>query len=187
MSSEAYIDRLKLIFSQPRTFFENTTGEGIGPSLILFSITLFAAKMLGAVNSLFFLHISPIRLPYYNPFYYFGRGESLLVIPLTIFLTLIALGIFASLMHGFAKLFHGKAGYSESMKILLYSMVPFNIISLIHLVGWLSVFYSLTLCCFGVKEAHSISTGKAVTAVILSALLITIIPVALLAVLWFLM
>lgn len=67
-------------------------------------------------------------------------------------------------------IFGGKGGYETSFRILAYSSAV-AVFTWIPLVGFFAWLYQVYLQVIGVKEAHEMSTGSAVAAVLLPALL----------------
>ncbi len=170
--SEAFLDRFKYLFSSPSKFFEKIQGEGIQNSLLTYVITLVFAQVTGVLQSLFFFgyysRFNPLNL-YGNMLGYPSNTSiySLITVPIGITITLVALFIYTGVTIILVKVFKGKGGYTESFKVVAYSLTPYNIISIVPFVGGLSLFYSLFLMVLGVRKLHNLSTGKAVAVVLL--------------------
>ena len=171
-SADGYLDKFKHLFTSPSTFFENVKGEGMQNALLTYLATLIFSQVIGAIQLLLL------------PSLFYGRGGmpgatspfgsmlsfGLFMIPFQLIITLLFAFTYTGAVFLLAKLFKGEGGYSDSFKAVAYSLVPYNIISIVPFIGWLSIFYSIVLIVIGVKKLHNISTGKAVTAVLLPAL-----------------
>jgi len=94
--------------------------------------------------------------------------------PVSIFSTFSFVGIFilgiastfiySGISHFIVYLFKGQGKFIDTYNAITYSLVPFEILSIIPFIGMFSFIYSLVLSTYGLSEYHKISKGKAFTA-----------------------
>ncbi|MAE13665.1 hypothetical protein CMO92_03795 [Candidatus Woesearchaeota archaeon] len=78
-----------------------------------------------------------------------------------------------SISHALIIAFKGEGKYSSSYNVYTYSMIPYLIISVVPIVGFLAIIYSIILMIIGLSKVHNISKGKAALACLLPAVLIS--------------
>lgn len=170
-----FLDKLKYLLSSPSMFFESIKTEN---AAIAFGIFVVASLLSSILNTL---------VSWTMPFFgYFGYGYFALLNPSSIFsywgvwvppivsviLSLIMFFIFAGIIHILVVVFKGEGNVKDTYKIYAYSMIPFFIINIIPVIGFLAIIYSLILMIIGISKVHNISTGKAAVACLLPVILL---------------
>ena len=164
-----FMQKLKLLFSSPKEFFEKIHEKGIGKAV-------GAYFMVAGIMSLIFIGIYSIFLLGFNNFGSFSFYNLISIIyVLFIYLFLFgAMFLVAGIVHLTAKLFKGTGSYSDSFNLSIYSFIPAMILILIPIVGFLSLIYTLILTTFGVMKYHGLTGGKAFTAAFAPIILIVV-------------
>ena len=179
-ANEDFFERLKYLFTSPAQFFDKVKGEGIQNALLAYAVTLLIAVVLASAKQ-FLLPLgyggrSFQGASYLSPLFgsYSGHGyESFIfLIPIKITFSLVITLAYAGLIYPMVRAFKGEGSYTGTFKAFLYGLVPYNLISIIPIVGGLSIIYSIVLTIIGVKKLHNLSTGKATTAVLLPGFVI---------------
>ena len=80
--------------------------------------------------------------------------------------------VYSGLIHVLIIAFKGKEKYSGSYNVFTYSLIPYLILSVLPLVGFFAIVYSIVLMIIGLSKVHNISKGKAVLACLLPGVLI---------------
>lgn len=182
---EGFLDRLKYLFTSPSTFFDKIGSEGILNALLTYTATFLVIHALSAFRSFFrphAIHYNPLNAPMFTSMFGYHGYETLtpfLWVLIQLVLSLAIIFIYAGLIFLMVKLSKGQGSYADTFKIIAYSLVPSNIISIIPFIGLLSIFYSIVLMMFGVKELHQLSSVKAVTSVLLPSFVILMLLVLL--------
>ena len=91
---------------------------------------------------------------------------------------LIITPLFAAWLHLWIIAIGGKAGFSQTIKAVMYGNTPGLLFGWIPVIGIFFYFWSLVLVIFGVYELHQIEGDRAAFAVILAV----IVPVVILAI-----
>ena len=88
---------------------------------------------------------------------------------------IVALFIYTGIIHFIIKLMGGSGRYSDTFNAGTYSLIPFIIISIIPIIGFISIIYSIVLMTIGLAEYHGISKTKACITALLPVLVVVII------------
>ena len=73
----------------------------------------------------------------------------------------------------------GSGSYTDTYNVIAYSLVPYAILSIVPLIGFLSFIYSIILMTIGFAKYHNISKGKAVTAAIIPLVIVLVLLIIL--------
>lgn len=100
-------------------------------------------------------------------------AEILLMFMFTMLFAVPGLFLVAGITHAGVRLFGGGAnrGYEATLRVLAYSSVV-SMFAWIPFVGWLAYVYGIVLEVIGIRELHGMSTGNAITSVVVLPLLI---------------
>ncbi len=168
----SYLEKIKLLFSNPTGFFDEVREDNIKKSLFLIVITYL-------VYILFSIGISLILRPFFGPlnplFFLSGSSYSYLsYIIYAVLFTIAILGtfVYSGICHLTLKLMGHDLNYSQTYNVITYSLIPSVILSIIPLVGLFSFIYSIILMVFGFSSYYNISKGKAVVVVLLPLIII---------------
>lgn len=168
----SYVEKLvktgQELVLKPQSFFKNMPTKGGYGQPLLFSITIFFIVL--AYN----IALIASGLPYPS-----GQGtadrpitETLTRVPMLGIVWVLGLFLGALILHGAFKLLKGKGNYEATFRIFAYSSIA-NLLTIIPSVGqYMSSIYTLLLIMFGGRYIHGLSTGRAITAPILPALLL---------------
>ena len=169
-------DKLNYLFSNPNLFFEKIKLEkGMKNAILTFAIV----GVFVDVVSYGARFIMPYGMGLFGLGYlglgYFGifRYGFLSIFPFVGFLIALLISfIYSGIIHAIVIAFKGSGTFSETYKAYAYSMIPFLIIKLIPILGYLSIIYSFILMIIGVSKLHNISRGKAALACLLPVILV---------------
>ncbi len=175
-----FLNKIELIFSNPKRFFSKVKNETMGPVLVFF---------------LYFTLITNIfSVIYYSKTYSFPAILSPLVyigLLAFIFLTIFING---GITHLSCKLFSGKGTFTSTLRSFIYGGLPGLILGLISgilslILGEISymiisillmlvgLVYSIYLEIVGLKMYHHISTGKALLSALAPLIVIFILVI----------
>jgi len=179
-------DKLKYLLSSPNIFFDKIKSEkGIKNAFLTLAIVLLSVSVVSYGISFTIFH----ALSYGSLFAYGLVGFfSTTFIVISFVLSLLMSFVYSGIVHLLVIGFKGEGNYAETYKAYVYSFIPFQILILIPLVGFLSIIYSFILMIIGVAKLHNISKGKAALACLLPVVFIigTIIIFAILFLRYFL-
>lgn len=163
-------DKIKYIFSDPNIFFEKIKSEqGIKNSILMYAIVgaffsvisyAFSFGMMSMISGSYGSSIGSFG------FFYFALPFVILIIGL------IMAFLYSGLIHTIMIAFKGEGTYSNSYNVYAYSMVPYLILSVVPLIGFLAIIYSIILMIIGISKVHNVSKGKATLACLLPAVLV---------------
>lgn len=162
-----FFERLPYIIGHPNLFFENVKDQTIGKSLGLFA---FAVGIMAALSMLIGMFFSTVL----RTGGIFGGVGAVYGIMIGV-IALVGIFIYAGLTHAFVKMFGGTGSYTDTFNALAYSAAPSTIVSWIPFVGFLAAIYAIILSIFGISEYHQLSKGKAFGALILTAIIFSIV------------
>ena len=97
----------------------------------------------------------------------------LILFPLILLLSWGFIFVVAGIVHIFVLIFGGKKGYSETFKVMCYSMAP-GLFSFIPLVNIAVSIYMVVLEIMGIRERQNLSTGKSVLVILLPCLIFVV-------------
>ena len=161
-------DKLNYLLTNPNLFFEKIKSEeGMKNAFAIFAMVSFSAGIINyGVNYMMrFILPSP-----YGIFGYFFSGFLGLFPLVGIFMQLFMSFLYSGIIHLIIKAFKGTGSYSETYKVYAYSMIPFLVLSLIPLIGGISIVYSFVLMIIGIATVHNISKGKSALACLMPAI-----------------
>jgi hypothetical protein len=153
--------RLKLLITQPHKLFQEVRRE---TSIVGGFEVFFLSSVLILSFQVLFLIFAPLfgkLLKFPDIEFYLILNAGLVIV------SLIILFISSFAVHFFIKLYKGKQSYAATFNVLVYSLIPYIILSIIPIIGSLAIFYTLFLMVVGFMEVHKLRLYKA----ILSALL----------------
>lgn len=181
-SSINYWEKIKLLFSKPVGFFEVVREPTIGKSIILYLMVLAVVFAIGFGISMLFSRIFYVnRFISLSSLFGLGYGSAGLFSIVFYILYFASSFVYAGISHLIIKWSGGNGKYLDTYNVCAYSLIPFVILTIIPLIGYLSFIYSIILMTFGFSSYHKISKGRAVTA----ALVPIILAIALLGILIF--
>ncbi|MCK5474093.1 MAG: YIP1 family protein [Candidatus Aenigmarchaeota archaeon] len=177
----SYFDKMKLIITKPKVFFDEmpTTGGYKGPVLFM-SINYFLFSIIQLV-------VSYVTAP--DLFSLMGAA-SLLSIPIFLLGIVFLIGFFISITfliggyyHFFFKMFKGQGKYEGTIRALVYptALLPFSAIPFVNIITGI---YSLYISLLGISKIHKISITRALGALIVSAIVLIILLVILAAIIY---
>lgn len=175
-----YFSKLKMALFSPSELFYNVKYEpGFGAPLkfalitglivgIIFGVALFALMSILAP----FLAMIPIIGPILGVFLFFA-GPILIVMMIAMLLVIMLIGPFvsAAIVHVFAKLFKGTGKFSDSYKVVCYSMAPI-LFMWIPFVNFVAAIWELVILTVGISKLHAVSKGRAVLVWLLPVIIV---------------
>ncbi|MFA5855942.1 MAG: Yip1 family protein [Candidatus Pacearchaeota archaeon] len=177
-------ERLSKIITDPNEFFSNIKSESLGISLKILGLFCLGLIVIGfALN--FILSNFILRN---NGLSYFPLMSGFIIGVFMLIPGLIGLFILAFLIQGLLLLVKGDEkieNYQETLKVIIYSLLPSIALFIIPFVGFLSIIYSIVLIVIGLSNVHNISIGKAITALAIPLIVILAIIFLILIFLYF--
>jgi hypothetical protein len=177
MTRLGFWDKVKGFLAAPASTFDNVEPESLGSALKYFAIW---APIFAVLFTILFYTVD--RGIFETLGNWVGVDFAAVSLPNPIVLGLLALaGSFAGLFisgswaHLFVRAFGGRRGYANTIKAFAYGITPSFLFGWIPLVGMFTGIWALVLYIIGVRQLHGISTGRAVAAVLLSALALGVI------------
>ena len=162
-------DKIKYIVSDPNLFFERVKLEqGIKNSILMYAIV---GAFFSVISYAFSFGMMSMISRGYGGLGEFGFLYSALPFVM-LGVGLIMTFIYSGLIHALIIAFKGEGTYSSSYNVYAYSMIPYLIFSVIPMVGFLAIIYSIILMIIGISKVHNISKGKAALACLLPAVLV---------------
>lgn len=161
------LDKIKLLFSHPNVFFSSVREPTLKYAFLLYLVVgLLSVVVQVGVSYGFFGILSGGSYSIFSL-----SSLSFYLAPVFFIFSLGLTFVYAGIAHLVIRGFKGVGGYISTYNACTYSLVPFLMLSIIPLVGWLSFIYSLVLMVFGLSAYHGISKGKAVFAVLLPVII----------------
>ena len=159
----SYIDKVKLIITKPKQFFDEMPREIKSNEVVIFAaINYFLFGILQLIiNSL--TNISQML----NPSMYLGIG-ALMISAITMIYIVTAYDYI------FFKIFKGKGTYKSMIFVFLYSTAIIPLIA-IPLVGIIAGLYMLYISLIGLSKVHDISMAKTIGVLFVAITVIIII------------
>ncbi len=181
----AFVQQVKDFLLTPSKAFGAVKGVNLGrafryflPLLLIYSVllailTAAAVGLMGSIFGTFFA--GPIG----------GLAGGLVLGPLAALIVLVTvliggiIGVFIGgiWLHIWVYIFGGRKGIEQTIKVCMYAFTPTALIGWIPFINIIGGIWTLILSIIGVRDLHSITTGRAVAAVIIAA----IIPLAIAA------
>ena len=162
------LDKIKYVFSDIDKFFETFKWErGITNAFL----TVLGFSSVSSALSFGMIFFSPFGLRQSFGYGYFFGYSSYLIIGIMV-LNIILGFAYAGIVHALIKAFKGTGGYAKTYQVYAYSLIPAFLISLVPLIGWLSIIYSIILMIIGLSKIHNISKGYSALAIFMPILLV---------------
>lgn len=171
-------EKVKGFLFNPTATFNAVKTEALGEAfkyflilLLIFSIILAAlTAILGTAFTSLLSPILPIPL----------LGAAVAIVAVLILIFSIVVGIIGAVISGlwfhiWVYLVGGRKGLTQTMKAVMYSYTPSLLLGWIPLIGLISTIWSIIIMIIGFRELHELSTGRAILAWLISALVIGII------------
>jgi len=166
-------EKVKGFLVSPVSTFQEVKGEDLGSVVKYFIVLALVFSILctiifAAIGSMITSFMPTNMLP-------FGAAGGV-VGAVVLFITLIVgliLGLFigGAILHIFVYIVGGRKGYAQTVKAMGYGMTPTLLLGWIPVIGIIAGIWALIVEILGIRELHEISTGKAVLAVLLPAII----------------
>lgn len=162
-------DKIKYVFSDPNLFFEKIKLEqGIKNSILMYAIV---GAFFSVISFAFTFGMISLMAGGYGGLGLYGFFNPAL--PFVILIIGLAMTfLYSGLIHAIMIAFKGEGTYTNSYNVYAYSMIPYLILSVIPMVGFLAIIYSIVLMIIGISKVHNVSRGKAALACLLPAVLV---------------
>ncbi|PIN93563.1 hypothetical protein COU54_02690 [Candidatus Pacearchaeota archaeon CG10_big_fil_rev_8_21_14_0_10_31_24] len=155
-SDLSYMDRFKLLFSNPEELFSRIKESGIGNALGLAFICAVISIFL--LTMVIFMFVGVL----YKSGGYAGAGMFYSILSAFLYLIIFGIGLFvySGVTHLVIKLMGGTGCYSDSFNACTYGIIPFIILAVIPFIGWLSIIYSIIVMSMGLSKYHDLPKGR---------------------------
>ncbi len=157
-------DKFRLIFSNPVKFFHSVNDATISNSLIMYVVIAAIISLISVGLSFLLSSIFLYRI--------IGFGIGFLFYPIFFGINLALTFVYAGITHLIVKLLKGEGSYVNTYNVTAYSMVPSLVLSIIPIIGFFSLIYSIVLMVFGLSIQHNISKGKATIAALMPVIIV---------------
>lgn len=163
-----YLEKIKLLFTDPLNFFNYVHDDTIINSFILFAI-------LSLISSSLIIGLS------YAMYRGFFSYISLFIGIFYFLILIIGSFISAGIIHVVLIILKGEGSFTDTFNIVAYSSIPISILGIVPIVGSLSYIFSIVLMVFGISILHKISKEKAVIAALSPLLLIFLLVIVIIS------
>ena len=175
--SLSFGEKISGFLASPNKTFDNIEKENWKQAFKFYAALLPISVILGSILTYLLFPKTFFQSYFYLPF----APAILLVVGIVITYVsdLVLTFVGAGWLHLWVRVVGGKKGYHQTLKASLYSSTPLLLLGWIPIIGSL-VFgiWSLVLNIFGLMKLHKISGGKAVAAILLTAIIAVVIIVA---------
>lgn len=187
-------DKIKGFMVSPSATFDTVRDEGWGTSygfyaklLVLFAVLLavvvaaVAWAAIGFILGLFNAILASFGVP--MPIDVSGLVAMFIgVMAVVLLITVIIGGLIGVLigsgwMHIWVYLVGGRKGAGQTIKAMAYGSTPSLLLGWIPFIGFIFGIWSIIVSIIGIRQLHEISTGRAVLAYLLGAIIIPLIIV----------
>ncbi|MBI2545524.1 MAG: YIP1 family protein [Candidatus Aenigmarchaeota archaeon] len=179
-------DRFNLFFTSPSQFFESIKTQEWTGAIVFFSLIAVFSVVLGYLVSILLQYVNVPILGYYGSSSLllndvFGVVYPIVSIVRNVFYSFIGAGILLL----FAKIFGSEESYATTYKHFVYSSAPTILLSSIPFVNLLTGIYSIYLTYVGYRVLHKFSSGRAIAAIAIPALVIALVVIGFVTILYF--
>ncbi|HLB71654.1 MAG: YIP1 family protein [Candidatus Methanoperedens sp.] len=120
-----------------------------------------------------------------------GAGIGSAIIIFVVFMIILIAGAFigGAITHIFVYIVGGRRGIAQTIKAGMYGSTPSLLFGWIPVIEFIAMIWSLVAEIIGIRQLHELTTGKAISVVILmiiTAIILTIVLAAVIAILFFL-
>lgn len=164
-------EKMKGFLMNPVETFKKVKDENLESLLKYFVILALVFSILGAMMIAAGVSATPVNIPLMETY----GGAFAVIFIATLIASIAGLFIGAAIIHIFVYLLGGKKGYTQTVKAVGYGMTPHLLLGWIPYIGIIFSIWALVVYILGIRELQEMSTGKAVLAVILPAIIIGII------------
>jgi hypothetical protein len=167
-------EKVKGFFVSPVSTFQEVKDETMGSAVKYFAILTVPFGILFAI---IFAVIGAIIGGFFGggagAFFggVVGAASGIALIPIIIIVFIIGLFIGAAILHIFVYLVGGRKGYTQTLKATAYGATPMLLLGWIVPLLPIFIIWALIVQILGIRELHEISTGRAVLAVLLPAII----------------
>jgi hypothetical protein len=172
-------EKAKGFLGAPANTFNNVEAEALGSALKYFAIWVVIYAVLRTI-----VFYTLERRVFQTLWDLIGFSDAAVYrFDPVIFALLAVVGAFAglfisgSLTHPFVRAFGGRKGWGNTIKAFAYGNTPIFLFGWIPFVGALFSIWALVLDVIGIRQLHEISTGRAIGAVLLSIVALTVLIV----------
>lgn len=181
--------KIKGFMSSPTETFNGVKDEGWGGSITYFlKLLVILAILIAVIIVAVFAAIWPLLVSLLGAFFPIGTipgigvflGLAGGVMAVAALIAIIIGGLIGILigslwMHIWVYAVGGRKGVGQTIKSMAYGSTPSLLLGWIPLLGIIFSIWSLVVSIIGIRQLHEISTGRAVLAYILGAIIIPII------------
>jgi hypothetical protein len=106
-----------------------------------------------------------------------GTGIAGAILLFVMLLILIVIGAFigGAIVHIFVYIMGGRKGIAKTIIALMYGDTPYLLFGWIPLIGLIAAIWSLVLNVLGIRQFQELTTGKAILAILIPIIIISII------------
>ncbi|MBP2134425.1 hypothetical protein J2128_002391 [Methanomicrobium sp. W14] len=160
-------EKVKGYLLNPVESFKNSRDESFGDAFKYFLITFVIYVVLSAI--LLMAGVSGL-----NMIPGFGAASAVFLIVLILVLGTIGFFITGIITHIFVLIAGGRKDLTQTYKAVAYSLTPSMLIGWIPVINFIAGIWSLILEVLAIRELHEISTARAIIAVFLPIIIMTI-------------
>lgn len=154
-------DKFILLIKDSKKFFSSVKNESLTEAIKFYIITF----LIGQIVSIFFVMYLTIVGGFFLGIF------TLLIIPALVLAGLVSVVIWSLVLHLIGLIFEIKGNFNQTMKIVAYSLAPYNIFLIVPYIGALSILFSYYVQVIGFMNLHKVSSGKALAIVLLPMIL----------------
>lgn len=185
MKPIGFVEKVKGFMFNPTETFRKVKEESLGEGLKYFLILAVFFSVINAIvltimlDSLWGRLMSSTYkiLPVFGTIFDSGSEINIAIVLFIFLLVNGIIGIFigAAIIHIGVLLFGGKKGYKQTVKALIYGGTPSYLLGWLPVGGVFSGIWAFILEILGIRELQEFSTGRAIAAVLVPAIIIGVI------------
>jgi hypothetical protein len=160
------LTKIKDVLMAPQKFFQRIQKEkGLKKAFIYFAILSLFSAVVGFLFSLLMLPLYQQILSSLSlniPTLQYSSGWMILNQVIGYILGLLTAFVIAGLLHAWILIFGGKAEYTKTYQLYVYSQTPSFLFGWIPVLGIIAAVYGMALLIIGTMKLHKISKTKAI-------------------------
>ncbi len=176
--------RALTILKQPRAFFRRLDEKSLVPAWVYYAVFSLIVTVLGVIVQYYTTPVSAglmarlfnIPAAGLTAAASLGFGWMVFTSAIGYVFRLGAIFITIAILYAWIYIFGGRASYTRTFQLGVYSNTPSYLLGWIPFVGWIGGIWSLVLLIIGTQEVHKLSRLKSI--------LMYVIPVAILLIIW---
>ena len=166
-----FMEKVGGFITRPTETFRNVKEEEMGSALRYFIVCITIYGILfGIIYTIFYPSLFGEFWKMPKEVFGWATGVTFIIVIIVMIIVSGVIGIFigGAWLHLWVWLFGGRKGYRETIKAIAYGSTPSYLLGWIPFINFITGIWALILLILGIKELQEISTGKAVSAIMVA-------------------